>query len=135
MNRGKKLSDPQRKKLAGTFKQSVDGATATFAPVDRDIPLQPAWLSEAAKTVWSDMLESVVATGSTSVDSASFALLCETMAVFIASVKAGEPANAAFRSELRKQMELAGIAGAKSRLAKMAAPEAAKASSPFTIRK
>jgi len=133
MQRGKKLTDPQRKKLAGTFKQCVDGATTTISTIPRDIPHQPDWMSEAGKAVWAADLEKVIATGLTSVDAGAFALYCETMAVFIQSVRDGQPVNAAYRSELRKQMELLSIAGAKSRLAKIGQDQAAKAS-PFSVR-
>ena len=133
MQRGKKLTDPQRKKLAGTFKQCVDGRTTTIAAVERDIPIQPDWMSEAGRAVWAADLEKVVATGATSIDAGAFALFCETMAVFIQSVREGAPMNAAYRSELRKQMELLSIAGAKSRLAKIAQDGAVKAS-PFSVR-
>ncbi|ATP18558.1 hypothetical protein [Sphingobium yanoikuyae] len=133
MRPGKKLTDPQRKKLAGTFKQCVDGATTAISAVLRDIPVQPDWMSEAGKEVWAADLEKVMATGLTGVDAGAFALYCETMAVFIQSVRAGQPVNAAYRSELRKQMELLSIAGAKSRLAKIGQEQTAKAS-PFSVR-
>lgn len=135
MKPGKKLSDPQRKKLAGTHKPSVDSNVVSLAtPTVRDLPVAPSWLTPGAQEIWKTDIERIAATGATSIDSAMVALYCETMAVFVASVKAGEPANAAFRSELRKQMELLGIAGAKSRLARVGAAEPAK-QSPFSVRR
>lgn len=131
MQRGKKLTDPARKKLAGTHKASVDNNVVSISPdIVRDVPVMPAWLSDKAKAVWTANVERVVAVGATSIDSEAFGLFCDTMAVFIASP---ETANAAFRSELRKQMELFGIASAKSRLARIATGEPAKAS-PFSVR-
>ena len=134
MRPGKKLTDPQRKKLTGTFKQCVDGATTTISTVLCDIPVQPDWMSEEGKSVWAADLEKVVSTGLTSIDAGAFALYCETMAIFIQSVRSGQPVNAAYRSELRKQMELLSIAGARSRLIKMASPDQASRN-PFTVRK
>lgn len=78
-------------------------------------------------------LQSLVATGATSIDAGAFALYCETTAVFIQLVKDGQAVNAAYRSELRKQMELLSIAGAKSRLAKMG-QDKATITNPFTVR-
>ncbi|MGA1849213.1 hypothetical protein VH570_00035 [Sphingobium sp. HT1-2] len=131
MKPGKKLSDPARKKLAGTHKKSVDNNVVSITPdLVRDVPVMPAWLSDKAKEVWAANVERVVAVGATSIDSEAFGLFCDTMAVFISSP---ETANAAFRSELRKQMELFGIASAKSRLARIAAGEPAK-TSPFSVR-
>jgi phage terminase small subunit len=132
---GKKLSDPARKKLAGTHKKSVDNNVVSISPdIVRDVPIMPEWLSPGAQEVWASDVERIAAMGATAVDSSAVALYCETMAVFVASVRSGEPANAAFRSELRKQMELLGIAGAKSRLARIASAEPAKAS-PFSVRR
>ncbi|TKV42965.1 hypothetical protein A0U87_15195 [Sphingobium sp. MP9-4] len=131
---GKKLSDPARKKLAGTRKKSVDNNVVSITPdLVRDVPVMPEWLSPGAREVWAADIERIAATGATAVDSSAVALYCETMAVFVASVRAQEPVNAAFRSELRKQAELLGIAGAKSRLARIAAREPAK-TSPFSVR-
>jgi phage terminase small subunit len=132
MQRGPKPISPTRKKLAGTFKPCVDDATAPIVQLVKDIPVAPDWLTDGAKAVWADDLARVVACGATSVDSNMFGLYCTSMADFIASVKLGEPANAAFRSELRKQMEMLCIAGAKSRLARISTD--VKTSSPFSVR-
>ncbi|RSU77405.1 hypothetical protein BRX37_05985 [Sphingomonas sp. S-NIH.Pt3_0716] len=135
MHPGKKLTDPARKKLANTHKPSVDSNVVSIATdIVRDLPVMPEWLSPGAREVWTTDIERIAAMGATAVDSSAVALYCETMAVFVASVRASEPVNAAFRSELRKQAELLGIAGAKSRLARIASAEPVKAS-PFSVRR
>jgi len=133
MQRGRKLTNPLTKKLSGTFKPSVDGETAPIALLPNDTPSPPEWMSDGARDVWAADFERVVALGAREVDSNFFALYCETLSAFIATVKSGEVANAAFRSELRKQSEMLGIAGAKARLAKVGAtPD--KPASPFSLR-
>lgn len=129
MNRGPKLKNPATKKLAGTYKECVDGGTAPIVQLVEDTPVAPAWLSAGAKEVWADDLARVVACGAREPDSHFFATYCEMMARFIASVKAGDPLNAAFVSELRKQAEMLGIAGAKARLSR--GGEQTPASNPF----
>jgi hypothetical protein len=118
MNRGPKLKSPATKKLAGTYKECVDGTTAPIVQLVEDTPVAPAWLSAGAKEVWADDLARVVACGAREADSHFFAAYCQWMAGFIAGVRAGDPPNAAYVSELRKQMEMLGIAGAKARLAR-----------------
>lgn len=118
MNRGPKLKSPATKKLAGTYKECVDGNTAPTVQLTDDIPVAPEWLSAGAKEVWAADLARVVACGAREPDSSFYATYCHWMAGFIAGVKAGDPPNAAYVSELRKQMEMLGIAGAKARLAR-----------------
>jgi len=130
MNRGPKLKSSTTKKLAGTYRKSVDGTTAPIVQLKPDIPIAPAWLSPDAKAVWSADLDRVVKCGATEVDSSFFALYCDTMATFLANPNVG---TAAFRSELRKQMEMLGITAAKSRLARGPAKEA-PSDTPFKVR-
>jgi hypothetical protein len=128
-------ANPATKKMAGTYRKDRHGEIEPITIVDTSkVPEAPEWLSEGAKTEWASTLAHAVACGATAIDSSMFALYCETMAVFVAEVQSGQTTNAAYRSELRKQMELLGIAGAKSRLAKIGTPDAPKAS-PFTVRK
>lgn len=134
MNRGVKLKNPNTKKLAGTYKPSVDDGTAPIAHLPNDTPSPPDWLSEGARKVWASDIDRVVACGAREVDSNFYALYCETLAAFIATVEAGEVANAAFRSELRKQAEMLGIAGAKARLAKIGSTTDKPKASPFSLR-
>lgn len=129
MQRGPKLKNPTTKKLAGTFKDCVDGTTAPIVQLTQDIPVAPSWLSVAAKDVWAADLARVVACGAREPDSHFFAVYCEMMARFVATVKAGDPPNAAFVSELRKEAEMLGIAGAKARLAR--GGDQTPASNPF----
>jgi hypothetical protein len=118
MQRGPKLKNPGTKLLAGTYKECVDGRTAPIVQLVEDTPVAPKWLSEGAKEVWADDLARVVACGAREPDSHFFATYCQWMAGFIAGVRAGDPPNAAYVSELRKQMEMLGIAGAKARLSR-----------------
>ncbi len=134
MNRGPKLKSPATKKLAGTYKESVDGTTAPIVNLTQDIPLPPLWLSAGAKDVWAADLARVVACGAREPDSHFFAVYCEMMTRFVASVKAGDPPNAAFVSELRKEAEMLGIAGAKSRLARLGGTPDKATTSPFSVR-
>jgi hypothetical protein len=129
MQRGPKLKNPATKKLAGTFKECVDGSTAAIVQLPEDIPVAPAWLSAGGKEVWADDLARVVACGAREPDSHFFATYCQWMAGFIAGVRAGDPPNAAYVSELRKQMEMLGIAGAKARLSR--ASDNTSSANPF----
>jgi len=120
--------------MAGTYKVSVDAKTAPLAVVSNDNPICPDWLPDEAKAIWQADIARIIATGANSVDSSMVALYAVTMSNFVEAVKAGAPPNAAFRSELRKQMELLGIAGAKSRLAKIGQPDVPATYSPFSVR-
>lgn len=129
MNRGPKLKNPETKKLAGTYKHCLDGDTHPFVELVKDVPTAPLFLSEGGREIWEVDLPRVVKCGATDVDSHLFAIYCEMMARFVASAKSGNPFNAASVSELRKQMEMLGIAGPKARLARMG--DAIPASNPF----
>jgi phage terminase small subunit len=130
---GRKPKTVAEKKLSNTVQPCRDGRKVELAIVPNNAPDAPEWLSAGAKVVWSGDLKRAVAMGLAEVDQSMFALYCETMAAFVEGVRSGNSVNAAFRSELRKQMEMLGIAGAKSRLTKIAAPEETK-SSPFAVR-
>lgn len=134
MQRGPKLKNPATKKLAGTYKPSVDDGTASIVQLVEDTPSAPSWLTAGAKEVWADNIARVVACGARDADSDMFATYCEMMARFIAGVKSGDPVNAAFVSELRKEMEMLGIAGAKSRLARLGTTPDKATTSPFSVR-
>lgn len=131
---GRKAKTVAEKKLSNTVQPCRDSLKIALAIVPSNAPDAPEWLSEGAKTVWTADLKRAVAMGLGEVDQSMFALYCETMAAFIQSVRDGAIVNAAFRSELRKQAELLGMAGAKSRLAKAVNNEPASAS-PFSVRK
>ena len=132
--RGRKVANPDSKKLAGTFRKDRHADIVTLSVVAKARPKPPEWLTDGAKEIWVADLPRALATGLDAIDTHVFALYCETMASFIASTKAGAAPNAAFRAELRRQLEALGMGGAKSRLVKMAAPEADK-SNPFSVRK
>ncbi len=63
MQRGPKLKNPNTKKLAGTYRDAIDGTTAPIVQLVEDTPVAPAWLSAGAKKVWADDLARVVACG------------------------------------------------------------------------
>lgn len=134
MNTGRRIANPQSKRLAGTYREDRHGSIAPIAVVPNDHPICPDWLPAPAKAIWQADIGRIIACGATSVDSSMVALYCVTMADFVAAVGAGDVPNASFRSELRKQAEMLGIAGAKSRLAKIGTPDA-KASNPFAAQK
>lgn len=130
MQPGRKPSPLNKKRLANTLRSDRDGGSAAYAAhIATDVPVAPLWLTAAAKDVWADDLARVVTCGAREPDSHFYAVYCEMMARFIAGVKSGDPANAAFVSELRKQMEMLGIAGAKARLAR--GGDQTPASNPF----
>lgn len=135
MQRGKKPATAGRKKLAGTYAKSRDDVKTMLGPTaDETGPILPEWLTPAAREVWAVDIARVVGCGATAADSHMFALYCTTMADFIASVQSGAPHNAAFRSELRKQAEMLGIAGAKSRITKTIAATDKPVAQPFNVR-
>lgn len=133
MQAGRKPKTVAQKRLSNTVQPCRDGAKVALAIVPANAPTAPDWITDGAREVWTADVKRAVGMGLAEIDQSMFALYCETMAAFITSVKAGDVPNAAFRSELRKQMELLGMAGAKSRLAKVASNEPAKPS-PYSVR-
>ena len=134
MQSGRKSKTVEQKKMAGTVQKCRDATKVLPENVPVHAPAPPSWLSDGAKEVWRVDLPRTMIMGLAEVDQSMFALYCETMSAFVEGVKVGAVPNAAFRSELRKQMELLGIAGAKSRQIKVGTTEAPKAS-PFSARK
>ncbi|SOB86757.1 hypothetical protein SAMN06297144_1866 [Sphingomonas guangdongensis] len=63
-----------------------------------------------------------------------FGRYCEIEALFRLTVMSGQSPTAATMTELRKMAELLGIAGLKSRLAKLSSTTTETKVSPFTIR-
>lgn len=118
MQRGPKLKNPATKKLAGTYKECVDGNVVALATPPRDEPVQPLYLSPAAKAVWKEELRRVVGCGVTESDSSLFGRYCEMEASFRQTVVEGSDIKAALLTELRRSAELLGIAGQRSRLAR-----------------
>lgn len=136
MKSGRRIANPKAKQLAGTYRKDRHGdiapIVATALPVG---PVQPKYLSAEAKLVWAEEINRVTACGATDADSSMFARYCEMEAAFRVSIMAGEDfPKAALLTELRRSAELLGIAGVRSRLAKLGGTEPVK-SSPFTIRK
>nr|WP_317893657.1 hypothetical protein [uncultured Sphingomonas sp.] len=132
MKRGPKQKSIATKKLAGTYRDCVDGDTVALAVVANG-PVTPGYLTAEARLVWDEELARVVACGATEADSSIFARYCEMEASFRVSIIAGELPTSALITELRRVAELLGIAGQRSRLAKASAGQSASAS-PFSIR-
>ena len=83
--------------------------------------------------VWDEELPRVVACGAVVEDSSAFGRYCTAEAVFREMAVKKEPLSAALMTELRRSAELFGIAGQRSRLAKLATNEPV-AASPFSVR-
>lgn len=130
MQRGPKLKNPAAKRLAGTYKESVDGKTVALAAVPNR-PVQPSYLTPEARLVWDEEIHRVSGCGATEADSSIFARYCEMEASFRVAIMAGSLPTTALMTELRRAAELLGIAGLRSRLAKVSQPAT---TSPFTVR-
>ncbi len=78
-------------------------------------PVMPDYLTAAAKDVWLDEIEHVVANGINNSHSTLFATYCSIEAACRAIFATGEVPRAAFLSEKRKLAELLGIGGLSGR--------------------
>ncbi|VWX51773.1 hypothetical protein [Novosphingobium sp. 9U] len=137
MKRGAKLGNPSTQQLAGTFRKDRHADVVSIAPaVPSNTPAQPAYLTADAKQVWSEEIARVTGCGATEADSSMFGRYCQMEAAFRVLIAAGELPKAALITELRRSAELLGIAGARSRLARVAQPAQPNGKpSPFTVRK
>ena len=134
MKSGRRVADPNAKKLAGTYRGDRHATiTATAEPV-RDLPVRPGYMTAEGKAVWEEELQRVVACGLTSADSTFYARYCELEAIFRVAVMAREVPTSSLVTELRRAAELLGIAGHRSRLIKAATAQPEKAASPFAPR-
>lgn len=75
----------------------------------------PDYLTAAARDVWFEEIDNVVANGINATHSTTFATYCSIEAVCRATFASGEVPRAAFLSEKRKLAELLGISGLASR--------------------
>lgn len=137
MRRGAKLGNPTTRQLAGTFRKDRHADIVSIAPaVPSNAPTQPAYLTPEAKLVWQEEVQRVTGCGATDADSSMFARYCQMEAAFRVLIAAGELPKAALVTELRRTGELLGIAGVKSRLARVGQPaQPSGKPSPFTVRK
>lgn len=133
---GRKPANPTQKKLTGTYRKDRHGDVVTLAIVPTAQPEQPDWLDDIAREVWDRDLPRAMALGLSAVDQSAFSIYCTTMAAFIRATRAGNPPNAAYTAELRRQLEALGMGGLKSRLAKVAGGESEPTkASPYSVRK
>lgn len=134
MRTGRRVADPNAKKLAGTYRSDRHADIAPIAEPERDLPVRPGYMTEEGRAVWDEELQRVVACGLTSADSTFFARYCELEASFRIAVLTREPFTASLVTELRRAAELLGIAGHRSRLVKAATAQPDKPASPFAPR-
>lgn len=76
----------------------------------------PDYLTAAAKDVWFEEIEFVVANGINASHSSTFATYCSMEAVCRATFATGDVPRAAYLSEKRKLAELLGISGLAARI-------------------
>ncbi len=124
MKPGRRIANPVTKQLQGTFRDDRHGNIAELVTPPRDEPVQPPYLSPAAKEIWTEELRRVVGCGVTESDSGIFGRYCEMEASFRRTVLDGGDIKAALATELRRTAELLGIAGLRSRLARSGADKA-----------
>lgn len=137
MKTGRRIANPQTKQLAGTYRKDRHADIVSIAPgAPSNVPVQPFYLTADAKQVWREEIQRVIGCGATDADSSMFARYCELEAAFRRMIATGELPKAALITELRRSAELLGIAGARSRLARVGQPEQPSATiSPFNIRR
>ncbi|MDG2532061.1 hypothetical protein P6144_00225 [Sphingomonas sp. HITSZ_GF] len=136
MKSGRRIANPKTKQMAGTYRKDRHGDIAPIAatPIPTG-PKQPAYLTPEGKLVWAEEINRVTALGATEADSSAFARYCEMEAHFRLAIMAGDDfPTGVMLTELRRYAELFGIAGLRSRLAKIGTAEPVQ-SSPYQIRK
>jgi len=73
MKTGRKIVDPARKALAGTYRADRHGDIIELVTPPRDIPVAPDYLTEEAKRVWEEGLPRINAGGGVEADSSFLA--------------------------------------------------------------
>lgn len=101
MKAGRRIANPNAKKLAGTYRNDRHGDIVELVTPPRDEPVQPPYLSPAAKAVWVEEHHRVVGCGVTESDSSLFGRYCEMEASFRQTVMEGSDIKAALLKELR----------------------------------
>ena len=133
MKAGRRVADPAKKALMGTYRKDRHADIVTLAEPPRDVPVAPPYLTIEAKLIWDEEFARVVACGAVEADSTIFGRYCEMEAVFRRMILTGETKFATLATELRRSAELLGIAGQRSRLARMTKTDTAAAPA-FTTR-
>lgn len=132
MKTGRRVANPNLKKLAGTFRDDRHGAIVELVTPPRNVPVAPGYMTKEARIVWDEDFDRVVACGAVEADSGCFATYCALEAACRPILMSGELPKAAYLVELRRLRELLGIAGHRSRLGKATAQDGAARSSPFS---
>lgn len=129
MQRGPKKKSIEEKKAVGSYRPCRDDPNIVI-PINSEPPQMPDYLSDAAKAVWSEELNRVIQSGTSTLDSSLFADYCCLAAIVRETFRSGGEPKGNQLVELRKQRELLGIGGAPSRAqrGKIAEPDQ---SNPF----
>lgn len=116
MKRGPKPQLPSEKRARGTFQPVRDGnRVEVIEPAA--MPMRPEWLTAEGEEVWLDDVGRVTAGRLiTEKDSTAFANYCNMQGMIIRCWRKNEAPPITAVAEVRKQQELFGIGGAKSRL-------------------
>ncbi|KTT98689.1 hypothetical protein [Sphingomonas sanguinis] len=133
MKTGRRIANPTAKALAGTFRADRHADITEIGTPAKSAPIPPRYLTKEARSVWREELDRVTACGITDADSSLFARYCTMEALYRDQISAGELPKAALLTELRRMAELLGIAGLRSRLARVGTADKPTAS-PFTVR-
>lgn len=117
MKRGPKPLTPAEKEARGTV-QPVRDRDRTQIIEPHALPVMPDWLTAEGQEVWLDNIGRVMANRLvTERDSTAFGNFCNLQGMIVRCWRAGKEAPPITAiAEARKQMELFGIGGAKSRV-------------------
>lgn len=119
MRRGTKPTTAEEKARRGTG--PVACGTHPKDEVETDLPRMPAGFPAEAEEVWNDLIVHVERNRlATERDSQAFANLCQLQAIITAQFEKAfkgecDPPSIAGQAELRKQLEVFGLGGVKSR--------------------
>jgi hypothetical protein len=116
MKRGPKPQLPSEKLARGTFQPVRDGNRVEAIEADA-MPMRPTWLTPEGEEVWLDDIGRVQPGKLVSErDSTAFANYCNMQGMIIRCWRGNEAPPITAVAEVRKQQEMFGIAGAKSRV-------------------
>lgn len=116
MKRGPKPQLPSEKRARGTFQPVRDGNRVEVIEPNA-MPMRPTWLTAEGEEIWLDDVGRVQPGKLvTEKDSTAFANYCNLQGLIVKCWKAGEAPPITAIAEVRKQQELFGIGGAKSRM-------------------
>ena len=116
MKRGPRPQLPSEKLARGTFQPSRDGNKVEGIEPSA-MPMRPTWLTPEGEEVWLDDVGRVLAGKLiTEKDSTAFGNYCNMQGMIIRCWRKNEAPPITAVAEVRKQKELFGIGGAKSRI-------------------